>query len=197
MKRLLLTISFILSCNTANAALVTWELADFSFDDGGTAYGSFVYDTDLNVVSNIDVYTTEGSRLSGRHYIATAGVWGSNTDFGILAFTDTSSTSNYQGAGWLRMDFHSISNVTDVGISLDQWLAVGAESYCVNSDCSSAANEITDPDNSRETISGYILSTQSVPSPVPLPASVWLFISGLVGIYSITSNLSGRKKHAA
>ena len=180
MKQLLLTISLILSCNTSHAALVTWELVNFSFDDGGAAYGSFVYDTDLNVLSNIDVYTTEGSRLSGRHYIATAGVWGSNSDFGILALTDTSSTTNYLEAGWLRMDFHSISSVTDVGVSLEQWLAVGAESYCVDSVCSSAANEITDPENSRETISGYILSTQSVPSPVPLPASVWLFLSGLV-----------------
>ena len=187
MKQLLLTISLTLSFNTTYASLVTWELENFSFDDGGTAYGSFVFDTELNTVSDIDVYTTEGSRLGGRHYIATAGAWGDNSDIGIIALTDTSSTTNYQGAGWLRMDFRSITNTTDVGVSLNQWIAVGAESYCTNSVCSSAANEITDPENSRETISGSILSTQSIPSPVPIPASVWLLGSGLLWLFGLGS----------
>jgi hypothetical protein len=184
MKKLLLIISILFLSQTTQAALITWQLQDFSFDDGGTAYGSFVYDTDSRLLSNIDIHTTNGSRVGGRDYVATAGQWGNNSNYGILAFTDTSSTVNYFGAGWLRMDFHSIYNVTNVGVSLNQWIAVGAESYCANSVCSSAANEITDPENSRETVSGYILSTQSInstgPVAVPLPGSIWLFLSGLL-----------------
>ncbi len=186
--KVLISITLFFLSSLTQAALVTWELNDFLFDDGGSAYGSFVYDTENRSVHNIDVYTTPGSRLNGRHYIATAGSWGSNADIGIMAFTNTNSTSNYQGAGWFRMDFHSISNVTSAGVLLDQWLAVGAESYCVNMACSSAANEITDPQNSRETISGYIYSTQSAPSPVPLPASVWFFLSALGGMGWISRN---------
>ena len=189
MMRLLLIMVFILSSNVASAALVTWELAGFSFDDGGTAYGTFVYDTHTKQVSYIDVYTTDGSRVNGRHYIASAGAWGSSTDSGIMVFTDTFSTIDYQGAGWFRMDFHSIVNVTDVGVALDQWLTVGAESYCVNPACTTAANEITDPDNTRKTISGYILSTQSAPSPVPVPASIWFFVSGVAGIGGVIRKL--------
>ncbi len=175
-------IALLFLSSVSQAALVTWELNNFSFDDGGSAYGSFIYDTENKSIHNIDVYTTPGSRLNGRHYIANAGSWGSHADIGIMTFTDTDSTNDYRGAGWFRMDFHSISNVTSAGVSLDQWLAVGGESYCVNIYCSSAANEITDPQNSRETISGYIYSTQSIPNPVPLPASAWLFLSALSGI---------------
>ena len=33
--------------------------------------------------------------------------------------------------------------------------------------------------------------------PVPLPASIWLFSSALIGLYGLTISSNGRKKHAA
>jgi len=35
------------------------------------------------------------------------------------------------------------------------------------------------------------------PSPVPVPPSIWLMVTGLLGIFSLTKSSSGRKKHAA
>ncbi len=177
-KTVLITIFLILSTG-ANAALVKWELANFQFDDGGTAYGSFLYNTNTYQLSDIDIYTTSGSKLSGRHFIATAGVWGSTPDSGVLAFTDTAS-SNYIGAGYFRINANINFN-PQPGDIVTQWLAVGKESFCVNSDCSSAANEITNPGESRDTISGHLVALSSV----PLPATVWLFGSGLIGLVGV------------
>jgi hypothetical protein len=43
---------------------ITWNLSGVTFDDDGTASGSFVYDADTNTYSAIDVTTsTFGSRL--------------------------------------------------------------------------------------------------------------------------------------
>lgn len=177
-KRLLVLIFVMLAMN-ANAAVVKWELADFQFNDGGTAYGSFLFDTGTNQLSEIDIYTTAGSMLTGRHYVATAGAWGAMPDYGVLAFTDT--TSNYfTGAGWFRIDAQ-IDFEAQPGTIVNQWLAVGAESFCINSVCSSAANEITNPGQSRDTVSGYLVAA----SPVPLPASVWLLCSALLSLFGI------------
>lgn len=191
MKTVISVLLIFLRSHASHAAVVTWELVNFTFDDGGTASGTFNFDTEKNTLSDIDIYTSTGSRVEGRHYIALAGEWGMNPDWGTLAFTDTTSTSNYQGAGWFRIDISYFADVTEfqaileAGVRLDQWLEVGAESYCTNINCSSAANEITDPSNSRETLSGYLLSTDVQAAPVPLPASVWLLLSAFVGLFYI------------
>lgn len=141
---------------------ITWELVDFSFSDGGSAYGSFTYDSELDIFADIDIYTTAGSDLGGRHYTATAGVWGSMPHYGVLAFSD-SSGPDFTGAGWFRIDAYIDFEAT-LGSIVDQWLAVGAESFCINYSCNSAANEITNPGESRDTLSGY-LRAASVDEP--------------------------------
>lgn len=159
-----ITISFI-----TQAAVVKWSLTDFKFNDSGTAYGTFVFDTKTNQLSDIDIYTTAGNTLNGRHYVAPAGDWGLFPQYGILAFTD-SIASDLTGAGWFRMDFDIDFDAT-IGTSVYPWLAVGAESFCVNSNCNSAANEITNPGKSRDTVSGHLVAI----SNVPLPPAMWLF----------------------
>ncbi|MDH5572824.1 MAG: VPLPA-CTERM sorting domain-containing protein, partial [Gammaproteobacteria bacterium] len=64
------------------------------------------------------------------------------------------------------------------GDSVTQWLAVGEESFCLDSTCSLAANEFTYPAQSRHTLSGHLVAVSSV----PLPAAVWLFGYGLIGL---------------
>lgn len=179
MFKRLLALAFMMFAMSAHAALVRWELAGFNFSDGGSAYGSFLFDTDANRFSQIDIYTTGGSSLSGRHYVSTAGAWGSMPQYGVLAFSDTTST-NFTGAGWFRIDAR-IDFAAKPGTILDQWLAVGAESFCLNADCSSAANNITNPGLSRSTVSGQLVAV----SPVPLPASALLFGSALLGLFGI------------
>jgi hypothetical protein len=55
---------------SAEAAVITWILQDVVFDDGGAAYGSFDYDTDLQTADNFDITTTAGRPVPGFHYDA-------------------------------------------------------------------------------------------------------------------------------
>lgn len=173
MKRTLFAALFFGVSVGANALPVNWELVDFQFNDGGTAYGSFTYDSDTNLFSGIDLYTTSGSMLSGRHFSSTAGDWGRMPNYGVLAFSDTTGP-NFTGAGWFRIDAYIDFNASP-GTTVNQWLAVGAESFCTNYFCSSAANEITNPGLSRDTISGHLVAV----SPVPEPSSFVLSAAGL------------------
>lgn len=45
----------------ANAVPIQWTVSDTTFDDGGTVSGSFVYDADTNIYSNIRLKTTSGT----------------------------------------------------------------------------------------------------------------------------------------
>lgn len=180
MKKTLFATLLIMASLEANALPVIWKLADFQFNDGGTAYGSFTYDSDTNLLSNIDIYTTSGSMLSGRHFVSTAGAWGNMPENGILAFSD-SAGPDFTGAGWFRIDAQIDFNAPP-GTIVNQWLAVGAESFCVNYACSSAANEITNPGQSRDTISGYLVAAQ-----VPEPSSLLLSAVGLALLAARTS----------
>ena len=47
---------------TALAVPIEWTLADVTFDDGGTASGSFVHEADTGVYSNVRIVTTAGSK---------------------------------------------------------------------------------------------------------------------------------------
>ena len=98
---IVMTVTFAAS---ANAVVIEWELTDFQFDDGGTAYGTFIFDTETDQFLDIDIYTTAGTNVDGRHYMYTAGAWGDMPDIGILAFSDASGPYNYLGAGWFRID---------------------------------------------------------------------------------------------
>jgi hypothetical protein len=177
MKRILIAALVVAASMEANATPVSWELVDFQFNDGGAAYGSFIYDSDTNQLSNIDIHTTAGSILNGRHFFSTAGVWGSTPEYGVLAFSDTSGP-DFTGAGWFLIDANIDFNAFP-GTIANQSLAVGAESFCINYSCWSAANEITNPGQSRNTISGYLVA--SVPVPEPETYAMMLTGLGLVG----------------
>lgn len=172
MKKHLISAVLFGAALASHAAPVVWQLNDFAFNDGGTAYGSFVYDPDTDQLSNIDVHTTAGSVLGGRHFVSTAGVWGARPNDGILAFSDTTGT-DFAGAGWLRIDAW-IDFQAAAGTVVEQWLAVGSEGFCVDSACVSGASEISHPGQVRDTLSGYLVAM-----PVPEPSSLALMGLGV------------------
>ena len=53
---------------SVSAAPILWTLQGVTFSDGGTAFGSFVYDADTNTYSNLDITTTTGSVRAGSTY---------------------------------------------------------------------------------------------------------------------------------
>jgi hypothetical protein len=53
---------------SVSAAPVTWTLQGVTFNDGGTASGSFVYDAQTNTYSAINITTTTGTTRTGASY---------------------------------------------------------------------------------------------------------------------------------
>lgn len=51
---------FMVTAN-ANAAFINWTLDGVTFDDGGTATGSFMFDADASVYNNISITTSGGT----------------------------------------------------------------------------------------------------------------------------------------
>lgn len=179
MIRIFVPVFLILIYTAANASVVTCQLNDFVFDDGGKAHGSFAYDTLLKELKDIDISTSSGSDMNGRSYIAVAGAWGSHLEHGNLVFTDTSSVNNYKNAGWLRISVKKFPQEIILNYKLELWPGMSAESYCVNSDCSSAANDITDPKNSRDVTSGYVICTDKEVSVKSYIIYAWRYCKGL------------------
>jgi len=62
--RLVLTAGLLANVLVAQGALVDWDLTDVTFDDGATATGTFVLDTDLNQVTDFDISTTAGTTIT-------------------------------------------------------------------------------------------------------------------------------------
>jgi hypothetical protein len=66
----------------AKADTITWMLEDVTFDDGGTASGTFTVDATTGQPLSVDIVTTDGSTLQGTSYSTVAGLpsglsWGS------------------------------------------------------------------------------------------------------------------------
>src|SRR5215813_9278566 len=54
--------------SVASADGATWTFSGVTFDDGGTASGSFFYDATNNTYSDINMTTTAGTLLTGALY---------------------------------------------------------------------------------------------------------------------------------
>lgn len=77
---------------SANAATLKWRLNDFLFEQGGTATGTFVYNSTTNVFSDVNITTTGDGQFSGATYgFQTGFASATRLDFvvdGGLDFTD-------------------------------------------------------------------------------------------------------------
>ena len=58
---------------SADAAPLRWNLDGVTFPDGGSANGSFVYDADTGMYSDIGINTTAGAILGGATYLDVVG----------------------------------------------------------------------------------------------------------------------------
>lgn len=99
---------------SASAAPLLWTLSGVTFNDSGTASGSFLYDADTNGFTSIDVTTTTGSIRSGAHYIAFTPSISSNGD---ALFFVTAISGDLTGTPFLIFDL--ASHMTDGGGSIN------------------------------------------------------------------------------
>ena len=153
----------------AGASPIQWTLADVLFEDGGTASGSFVYDADTDVFSDILVTTTAGAFAPGAVY--TSLVVGGAGD-AVL----TSGSGNLTGAAALQLVFYT--PLTNAGglVPLVDLFFLQFSSYegsCVNASCSTL-------DFARLMVDGGVIGTPA--AVVPVPAAAWLLGSALAGL---------------
>jgi hypothetical protein len=130
-RALRLISGFLLAAVTlnANAIIVLYDLQGVVFDDGGSAFGSFVYNFDTNVHSNIAITTTPGANYSGQTY----GFWLVN---GGSPFPPTFRV--FAASSFVQPGSTGLVMVSNIDGDLDQQLQVGGESLCLTAPCDGA-----------------------------------------------------------
>src|SRR5260221_6653868 len=162
---LLLFLLFVPSIASADG--ITWTLSDVTFDDGGIASGSFVYDALTNTYSFIDITTTSGSAFAGTTYDALGGLFGSSSTGMLLG-----ASGDLTNTDVLLLLFGAA--LTDSGgtvVLLDV-----REGTCDNTDCSLSTRD-------RSITGGELVGTVATPEPSALS----LLIVALVALMAVSS----------
>ncbi len=128
---------------------ITWNLSGVTFDDGGAASGSFVYDAPTNTFSAIDITTTPGSAFAGATYTALSGAFGSSSTGMLLG-----SSGDLTDTALLFLMFGD--DLTNLGGTVSL-IGIG-EGTCDNSDCS-------DNTEVRSITAGSVVGAVATPEP--------------------------------
>jgi hypothetical protein len=116
---------------------ITWSLSGVTFDDGGTASGSFVYDALTNTVSSVNIVTTAGTTFGGNTYTALDPGFDPPVPFDIPVVPNASG--DLTGTKVLDLEL-PMPGLTNLGGTVNLLLGVAAEDVCSNSDCSQVAD---------------------------------------------------------
>lgn len=141
----------------AGAVPVTWTLQGVTFNDGGTATGSFVYDADTDIFSGIDITTSINAQLG----LGT--IYGIPTGVGTSSVFDTILALPAQGQP--RLATMLFSPMTNAGGTIAIYFT--GELICLSHSCGQRY---------LRTAFGGAITT------VPEPATLALFSAGLAGI---------------
>jgi len=119
---------------SAHATPVVWYLSGVTFNDGGTASGSFTYDADTTTYSAINISTTAGSTIPvGNSYNITQSGIGCGTAE-VVCLLDSFDGPDYTGDLGLTLA-HVGTPLTNGGGTIT--LTFAREYTCENSSCSS------------------------------------------------------------
>ena len=154
----------------ASADGATWTLSGVTFDDGGTASGSFTYDALSNSFTVIQVTTTTGTLVTAASYKSLSSCCGSS-DTGLLLgpnvtdFTNTPllfllfSAPLTNAGGTIPLMFGFVDTDFD-----------SAEDFCTNSDCSAFSMRLV--------TGGEVVGVPS--TAVPEPSAISFLTLGLI-----------------
>jgi PEP-CTERM motif len=152
-----------------SAIPITWTLSGVTFNDGGTATGSFVFDADTGLYTAISIVTSTNPILGlGTTYGVPTGV-------GTATLFDTVEALPAAGNDRLIFDFDLMSPLTNAGGAISINVGAGfpdAEGRCITNFC----NVIGPP--SRLITAGAVVAQSN--GQVPEPDTLLLLALGLI-----------------
>ncbi len=161
------SVLFVLFCvpSIASADGISWTFSGVTFDDGGTASGSFNYDAVAHTYSAINVTTTTGTTLAAATYTSLSFL-AIPSDTGVVFGASSGDLTNTPLL-FLLFDAHLTNSGGIVQLSLlppnDS-----VEGFCTNPDCSAFSI--------RSVTGGEVVGTVVTPEP----AAISLLGMGLI-----------------
>ena len=153
-RKILLAFALCLSQLAATSSMavpILWTFSGATFDDGGGASGSFVYDAPSNTYSALDITTTAGSSFGGAAYHAVHPHFGTPSSSHLTA--SPIAAGDFTGVPAFLLAYTSA--LTDLGGTVALGGATILELQCTTANCS-AGNGL------RELISGSLVATLPV-----------------------------------
>lgn len=172
--RIILALSLFFVIGSVQASTVSWTLTDVILEDGQTLIGGFDFDSDTNTYSTISIFNSGTTTFAATEFTQKATPTICTTSVTGCAFTRAGATS---GDIVLSLSVFGNGELTNAGGTIN--LSTGTSdtmTFCQNGACTSWGIATAD---SIGVASGTITAT---PAVVPIPAAVWLFGSGLIGL---------------
>jgi hypothetical protein len=157
----------IFAASPVKGVVVNWSLNDVTYNDGGTASGSFQYNADTNQIGNFDISVTDGTTFSSFDYQLT----GLFDDFDGTGFSLRNFYSNNR---WFQLFFDS--PLTNAGGIVSYNPNLSFEATCFDVDCSKPVFPARFVNGG--TLVGTV-ATEEVPEPLTIMGTV---LAGAMGI---------------
>jgi len=170
----------LLFCLTSavHANLIEWQLNGNLLNNRnglqeGIATGSFIYDADSGMFSSITLTTSAESPSGGLTF----------TQFEIdsiagLVFSQIGAPSEISGTNLVLSNIH-LTDLTNAGGILDQSGGFLPWGSMAEASCSFNCESLV------AVLSNWGTGASLIGAPIPIPAAVWLFGSGLIGLIGV------------
>jgi hypothetical protein len=171
----------------SQAAPILWTLQDVTFDDAGTATGSFVFDTDASTYSLINVATTAGSVISTDATYSEQHPFYLASGDQFLVMVDALPP----GAGTRSLQLPFMTGLTSSGgtVILGGLFNFG-EGFCSSAPCQDVSIDLP----MRRVATGAVVGTPFDIATIPEPATMVLLTTGLA--LAGARHLRRRHRHA-
>jgi len=175
---------FTLSSVSAYAVPVVWTLNGVTFNDSGTASGSFTYDADTNTYSAISISTTAGSNKGAASYDVLISGFATATSF---RFANSANSGAYIGTPVLDFAFSALTNAGG-SVTLDT--PTSYEADCGNASCT------TDAGSNRIVNAGTVEGAQPSSGSTAIPTMpIYGLVLTVLGVLAIAGRRYYRGKN--